>query len=383
MSQKLRIAIVCDAIDDSALGGSFISGKRFAAGLAKAGHEIVRITSKFRENRKEEFSYAKKIYEFPHLPKIGAYGVRFGYTSAARLTKIFQSENIDIVYSIHPAILARQAVRAAKRLHIPIVSHSHTLPDLILPGFPLFLVKIVKKVLAFLYKRYDGIIYPTEFLLQKYRDCYFKMPQVAIGNGVDTAIFTPSEKGNNEHFTLLSVARLEQAKNPIVILDALHILHTQKKLEKHIRCIFVGSGPLEKKLHNITAEYGLTDIVTFTGRLPAASARIVKTYQNASVFVLPSLFETEGMVAMEAMACGCPLLVANSPSSAAKDFVHNNGYTFDPHNAQELADKIEKLSTNSDLCEIMRNVSIEEAQKYSFTTSVEKLESFLSSFVSK
>ena len=84
---------------------------------------------------------------------------------------------------------------------------------------------------------------------------------------------------------------------------------------------------------------------------------------------------------MEAMACGCPLLIADTPASAAKDFVRNNGYTFDPHTPQDLADKIEKLSTNSDLCEIMRKVSIEEAQKYSFTTSVEKLESFLSSFV--
>ena len=87
------------------------------------------------------------------------------------------------------------------------------------------------------------------------------------------------------------------------------------------------------------------------------------------------------MVAMEAMACGCPLLISDSPSSAAKNFVHNNGYTFDPHDPQDLADKIEKLSTNPDLCDIMHQVSIEEVQKYSFTTSVEKLESFLSSFV--
>ena len=67
------------------------------------------------------------------------------------------------------------------------------------------------------------------------------MPQVAIGNGVDTAMFHPSEKPMSNHFTLLSVARLEQAKNPIVILEALQILHTQKKLEKNIRCVFVGS----------------------------------------------------------------------------------------------------------------------------------------------
>jgi hypothetical protein len=71
MQKKLRIAIVCDAIDDSKMGGSFISGKRFGAGLAKAGHEIIWITSLFREtDKKKDFAYAKKIYEFPHLPPI-------------------------------------------------------------------------------------------------------------------------------------------------------------------------------------------------------------------------------------------------------------------------------------------------------------------------
>ena len=89
------------------------------------------------------------------------------------------------------------------------------------------------------------------------------------------------------------------------------------------------------------------------------------------------------MVVLEAMACGCPLLISNSPTSAAKDFVHNNGYTFDYKDPQDLADKIYKLSTNPDLCELMRKVSIEEAKNYAFTLSVQKLESFLASFVDK
>ena len=127
----------------------------------------------------------------------------------------------------------------------------------------------------------------------------------------------------------------------------------------------------------------MTDKIEFTGRLDNQRDRLVKLYQDASVFVLPSLYETEGMVVMEAMACGCPLLISNSPTSAAKDFVHNNGYTFNYKNPQDLADKIEKLMNNPDLCEIMRNISIDEVQKYSFTISVEKLESFLSSFVRK
>ena len=64
MQKKLRIAIVCDSIDNSNLYGSYISGKRFGALLAKLGHEIIWITTKFdEEDKRKEFAYAK-VYEF-------------------------------------------------------------------------------------------------------------------------------------------------------------------------------------------------------------------------------------------------------------------------------------------------------------------------------
>ena len=382
MAKKLRIAIVCDAIDDATLGWSFISGKRFGAWLAKAGHDIIWITSKFKdETKRKEFEYAK-IYEFNYIP-IWAYWVRFGYTSVARLKKIFQDEKIDVVYSIHPAMLALKSLRAAKRLHIPIISHSHTLPDLILPWFPKFFTKIVKKVLAFMYKKYDGLIYPTEFLKKKYADCHFTKSEAVIGNWVDIHIFHPGEKSQQDVFNLLYVGRLDPEKNLNIVLDALQILHAQKKLGENFHCTFVWWWSLEKKLQQKVQDYDLWDVVEFTWRIPAASDRLVKIYQKASVFVLPSLYETEWMVVLEAMACGCPLLISDSPNSAAKDFVHNNGYTFNCKDSQDLADKIYSLSTNPELCKLMRNVSLEQAQNFSFTLSVQKLESFLLSFVHK
>lgn len=381
MQKKLRIAIICDAIDDETLGGSFISGKRFGAWLAKAGHDIIRITSKFEhEDKRKNFAYAK-IYEFPHTPRIWVYGVPFAYTSAKRLYKIFQEENIDIIYSIQPGILAWQSVRAAKKLHIPIISHSHTLPDLYTPRAPRLIKCWVKKFVANMYRKYDGLISPTEFLQEKFSDCHFTMKQVVIGNGVDTQIFCPGKKSPHDIFTLLCVGRLWPEKNLPMVLDALHMLQSEKKLDKHIRCVFVGWGIMEEKLRNLVTSYGLWDVVEFTWILPTSSPRLVQAYQEASVFVLASLCETEGMVVLEAMGCGCPLLIINSPMSAATSFVHNNGYTFNPKDPQDLADKIYKLYTNPDLCELMGKVSAEQAQNFSFTLSIQKLESFFQSFV--
>jgi glycosyltransferase involved in cell wall biosynthesis len=145
-----------------------------------------------------------------------------------------------VIYSIQPTIIARQAVRAAKRLHIPIISHSHTLPDLFIPGAPQFIQKLVKRIVASMYRKYDGLIYPTEFLKKRWADCHFKVPVVVIGNGVDTTIFHPGEKKKSDMFSLLYVGRLDPGKNISLLLDALHLLHTKKKLNADFHCTIVG-----------------------------------------------------------------------------------------------------------------------------------------------
>lgn len=190
-----------------------------------------------------------------------------------------------------------------------------------------------------------------------------------IGNGVDTNIFFPMKKPNSP-FTLLFVGRLDPSKNVSLLLDALHYLHIQRKLPKDIQCMIVGSGVQEEYLRQQTKKYMLEEYVSFIGKLPSESPRLVKAYQNASVFVFPSLYETEGMVVLEAMACGCALLVANSPHSAAKDFVKDNGYTFAIDTPQDLADKIYTLSTHRDVCMLMGKVSERDSQSLTFEKSV-------------
>lgn len=131
----------------------------------------------------------------------------------------------------------------------------------------------------------------------------------------------------------------------------------------------------------MTYEYGLQHHVIFTGKIPAASPRLVQIYQQASVFVLPSLYETEGMVVLEAMACGCPLLIADSPTSAAKQFVQDNGYTFAIDDPQDLADKIYTLYAHPEICELMSKVSSKQALQFTFEQSVKHMETFLQSFI--
>jgi glycosyltransferase involved in cell wall biosynthesis len=114
------------------------------------------------------------------------------------------------------------------------------MPDSFLPGFPQCIQKLVKKFVAMLYRKYDGLIYPTDFLRKKFTDCHFNVPEAVIGNGVDTAIFYPNEKKLSDYFSLLYVGRLDARKNISLLLEALKILHDQKKLHANFHCTIVG-----------------------------------------------------------------------------------------------------------------------------------------------
>lgn len=380
MSKKLRIAIVCDSIDTT-LGWSVISALRFAGWLKAKGHKIIWITSKFQDQNKKKDFLGEGIYELSSLPPLWPQWIRFSYASVNHLAKIFQEEKIDIIYNIHPAIIARQAVRAAKRVGIPIVSHSHVWPELLVPWAPHFVQKRIKNMIAAIYRRCVGILSPTALTKRIFDDCNLQNKQLIVSNGVDTKIFHSKNLGSKESFNVLFVGRLDQEKNIFFLIEAFHLLKEQGKLDAKMHCTLVGGGSEEKKLKALITRYDLWTTVQFAGKMQSASAPLVKMYQDASVFVLPSLYELEWMVVLEAMACGCPLLIANSPTSAAKDFVHNNGYVFDIKDPQDLADKIYALSTNPELCALMGKISNEQAQQFSFPLGLERLEKFLCSFV--
>jgi glycosyltransferase involved in cell wall biosynthesis len=125
---------------------------------------------------------------------MGPQKTRFAYTSVARLKKIFDQEQIDIIYSIHPTIIGWQSIRAAKKLHIPIVSHSHVWPELTLPGAPRCIQKIIKKIIAGMYRKCDGLISPTQLTKRIFDDCDLNNKQIIISNGVDTDIFCTKKK---------------------------------------------------------------------------------------------------------------------------------------------------------------------------------------------
>jgi glycosyltransferase involved in cell wall biosynthesis len=104
-----------------------------------------------------------------------------------------------------------------------------------------------------------------------------------------------------------------------------------------VRCLIVGDGPERKRLTALTRSLNITGHVTFTGALPSGDD-VFAAMKAASVLVLPIVREGFGMVALEANACGIPVITTDHPCNAAADLVEqgHNGWVV-PATAGALA----------------------------------------------
>lgn len=165
-----------------------------------------------------------------------------------------------------------------------------------------------------------------------------------IGNVVDCEQFKTSDITSKEHegCRFLTVCYMEEEaqlyKKGIDIL----IKAWAKVASKHpqARLIVGGGGKALEKVVEWTKEYNVTDSVEFLGALERP--QVVEQMQLCDCFVLPSRYETFGVVYIEAMACGKPVIaVANG---GPDDFVHEfNGILIQPEQEEELVQALEKI----------------------------------------
>ena len=107
----------------------------------------------------------------------------------------------------------------------------------------------------------------------------------------------------DEDFALIHVGRLDWEKNPKELLEIFRGIRVR---EPRARLLSIGSGPMEGEVHQYARQLGIDESVGFLGR----QEDIVPYLQAADVFVLPSVYEGFGIVAVEAQAAGLPCVLS-------------------------------------------------------------------------
>ncbi len=173
---------------------------------------------------------------------------------------------------------------------------------------------------------------------------------------------------------LLTVARLLTRKGHDRVLEA---LITIRKEIPDLRYLIVGTGKEEARLKALTSQYGLNEVVTFTGAIP--HDEVPAYFAAADVFVHPNRelengdVEGFGMVFLEANACGLPVIGGNSGGTpdAIQDGV--TGYLVDPNSTKEIADRVVELMRNKSLRHSMGGAGREWAKQFSWEAAAEKV----------
>ena len=359
-------------------GGAETVAYYLAYNMAQRGHEIKVFTTSVD---------SKDVIEEYDNIKIYRYGSKFKIEKRNVPHKLFQrplNYPMDIIHahsSIPIAVFA--AIRCANKKNIPFVFTYHgdsqeSFGSLVRRmGVSFYNKYILDKVLSLA----DVIVSPSEYFIDesrflgKYRD---KIVVIPNGITIDEFDVPYSKEECREKLGLppddeiiLFLGGLSPPKGPDILLKAM------PKILKNIpdaRLIFVGGGGMREELEILCEKLGVEGDVKFTGFVEESLKPFY--YRAANVFCLPSVMKHEifGIVNLEAMACGVPIVA--SQIGGVPDVVKDgeNGLLVPPRDSKILADAIIYLLENKDIREKMGNNGRRKVEGYSWERIAEETE---------
>jgi phosphatidyl-myo-inositol alpha-mannosyltransferase len=193
---------------------------------------------------------------------------------------------------------------------------------------------------------------------------YFPGDYRIVPNGIDTSRFHPDHPGvadlrTSGMKTLLFVGRMEQRKGFGILLEAYAQLRRRRS---DLRLVAVGDGPQRERYERQVDSFGIPDVL-FSGRI--SNEMLPRYYTSADVFCSPATGgESFGIVLLEAMASGVPVLASAIPGFTAVIDGGKDGLLVPPNQPRVLAQAIDTLLQDEALCRAMSANGLRTAQQY-------------------
>ncbi|MCW6036460.1 glycosyltransferase [Spirulina subsalsa FACHB-351] len=279
----------------------------------------------------------------------------------------------DLIHVVNPAILGLAGIYYAKMLDLPLVASYHThLPQYLhhygfgsLEGFLWELLKAA-------HNQAELNLCTSTAMVNELS--HHGIERVDLWQrGVDTDMFVPSlasakmrdrlSQGHPDSPLLLYVGRVSAEKEIEQIKPILEAIPGS-------RLAIVGDGP-----HRAALEQHFQGTPThFVGYL--RGMELASAFASADAFVFPSRTETLGLVVLEAMAAGCPVVAANS--GGIPDIVTDgeNGYLFDPQDPQGAIKATQRLIAASEERETLRAKARQEAERWGWAAATRQLKGY-------
>lgn len=311
----MKLVIVTDFYPPDLQGGPETTAAVVVASLRARGHAVWVLTSTSGRPRADHGVHrVLPRYHHPNVPgsKLSLarktwVDLRTYLTTRSHLTAV----SPDVVLVQSGRYISFRAATAALSLGLPSVFFAH---DAWLAQRRLTDVDggLRGRLRArWVYRGYSfrRLLVPSRDLLMQYRATGFPDSQLAVlYHGVDTGRFAPREVGADDRERLLFVGGLYDTKRVEVAIHALKELGDRGHPAATLTIVGEGEPVYTRSLHAEVARLGLDGRVRFEGRVE--HDRLPEVFARASAVVIPSRYETFSITAIEAMACGRPVVAS-------------------------------------------------------------------------
>jgi len=191
---------------------------------------------------------------------------------------------------------------------------------------------------------------------------------------INLDIFKPEPA--DKKYDLVYAARLEKNKGIINLLKAVKII---KKDKPNIKLCLIGDGPMRSELKNFVQEQNLEQDVEFTGWLKG-SEDVARIFNQSRIFVNPSLNEGGPRVALEAMACGLP--VVTTRVGLMLDIIQDGiSGIFVDWSSKDMAKKIFQLLKDEELQSSIQRTGLESVKQFERKSAIKNYADSLCSLI--
>ncbi len=366
-----RLSIVTETWPPEINGVAHTINQMVAGLRTRGGYhlQLVRPRQMAHEKARREDGFQEHLVNGLTLPFYRE--VRLGFPQYHALKRLWKTQRPDIVQIVTEGPLGYSAMKAAKKLGIPVISDFHTNFDQYsryyrLSGF----FNLAKRYLRHVHNQTLVTLVPTRELQQQLTASGYTKLGI-LERGIDTTQFNPQRRSHAlrtqlgirpEQLLVTLVSRMAQEKNLDLAFEAF------RAIQQHVpdaRFLLVGDGPERKRLQDAHPD------CLFAG-MQTGNA-LAEHYASGDLFLYPSTSETFGNVILEAMASGLPVVTFDYAAAHAHMQYGTNGMNVTLDDNAAFIEASVTLALNPALRQTQGNAAHHTALSLSWEKVVERL----------
>lgn len=389
----MRIAMVCQSYPPM-VSGIAVAVRHLAEGLAHRGNDLLVLSASDRKDPYGEVRNGVQLIRLSSIPTPARRGQRWSWWSRDEVERHLDEFRPEVLHLHDPFLGAMVMPGYARDRGIPLIATAHALPIYPAAQFPDLpgLRTLVEAALwsfgSDLIAQCQAVVAPSRFTARQV-DEHGGPGATVISNGVDLDRFrpgpaTPAQRRqlakrygiDPDRPIILHVGRVDREKNVDDVVRAAFLAVTSIDAQ----LVVVGDGNRREDVEALADSLGIGERSRFVGFVEP-DGDLPDLYRAGTLFVIASELESEGIVVLEAAACGLPIVAVNATSMPELVEETGCGFLVQPGDVQAMAARIVDILRDPTRRAALSAAALRMAQHHSLERTLQDHESLYRSLL--